>query len=583
MIIFQPANITHFNKEQETVMESAQAAGVFLENICGGNGTCGKCKVKVIIGECNPVTEAEKKYLTEEEISQGYRLACKLVPKMAFRTCEILVEEQSEETIAPRIEAMLEKEQLQKELREIEKAVGVENIRKYGGKVNKNVDSSLISHKEQWIDKRKYGIALDIGTTNIEMLLWDMESGTCLGRKISSNRQRSYGADVVSRIAYAVQSEEDFQKLCEVLQKQIRKMMSELLRKQLERINEKNQEAKEISQDWNEKIEKMVVVGNAAMMHFFAGEKVDTLAKAPYTSTYKKARILEGKIFDLPNARIYLAPNIEGFVGADTVGVMTYLSDKEKLDHSLMIDIGTNGEIALVKGNICYVASTAAGPAFEGASISCGMRGEAGAIRGMTIREKISLDVIGEIEPKGICGSGLIEIVAKLYSAGVIDKTGYLCSQEVALQKGCPKVVADCIEDGENGNVFVLYRSKKNEVRLTQKDIRELQLAKAAILAGVETMLEECGMNMEEIQTCYLAGAFGKHLNAECAKGIGLLPDIESSRIVTVGNAALFGACQMLLEETKWDMGKAIAEKAVHISLSEKESFKGKYLKGIEF
>ena len=400
MIIFQSANITHFNKEQETVMESAQAAGVFLENICGGNGTCGKCKVKVIIGECNPVTEAEKKYLTEEEISQGYRLACKLVPKMAFRTCEILVEEQSEETIAPKIEAMLEKEQLQKELREIEKAVGVENIRKYGGKVNKNVDSSLISHKEQWIDKRKYGIALDIGTTNIEMLLWDMESGTCLGRKISSNKQRSYGADVVSRIAYAVQSEEDFQKLCEVLQKQIRKMMSELLRKQLERINEKNQEAEEISQDWNEKIEKMVVVGNAAMMHFFAGEKVDTLAKAPYTSTYKKARILEGKIFDLPNARIYLAPNIEGFVGADTVGVMTYLSDKEKLDHSLMIDIGTNGEIALVKGNICYVASTAAGPAFEGASISCGMRGEAGAIRGMTIREKISLDVIGEIEPK---------------------------------------------------------------------------------------------------------------------------------------------------------------------------------------
>ena len=624
MIIFQPGNITYLNKERETIMESAQAADVMLENVCGGNGTCGKCKVKVIIGECNPVTEEEKVCLTEEEISQGYRLACKLVPKMAFRTCEILVEEQGEEETVSGINDALEREQLQKELREIEKAVDVHKIKKSCGITDKNVDKSRILNQKQWITDsirkknkatEKYGIALDIGTTNIEMVLWDIEHGTCVGRNICSNRQRSYGADVVSRIAYAVQNEANFQKLCQVFQEQVKEIIFALMREEgcrrkryleekeslgnknqgekesfrernqgeKEGFGEKKQEEKEFFKEWNRKLEKMVVVGNAAMLHFFAGEKVNTLAKAPYTTTYKKARVVEGKMLELPNAQIFLASNMEGFVGADTVGVLTYLSEQEHLNNTLMIDIGTNGEIALIKEGVCYVASTAAGPAFEGASISCGMRGEAGAIRGMTIGERISFDVIGGIEPKGICGSGLIEIVAKLYRIGVIDESGYLCSQKVALQKGCPKVAAECIEEGENGNRFVLYKKKKKEVSLTQKDIRELQLAKAAILAGVETMLEECGMKVEEIQTCYLAGAFGKHLHVESAKAIGLLPEIESNRIITVGNAALFGACEMLLEKEKWEKSKKIAEKAEHISLSEKESFKEKYLQGMGF
>lgn len=569
MIIFQPSNISYINKQGETVMACAQAAGVMLENVCGGNGTCGKCKVKVIIGEFGAITEEENRCLTEAEIAEGYRLACKLIPRMPFRTCELEVENNCES-----------KQMDAEETREFEEAqkersfkAEREQLKLYEQLVEKN----FVECKSKATQKKeRYGIAIDIGTTNIEATLWNIKQHTCLKRIISRNKQSKYGADVVSRIAYAIQSEQHFQESCKVLQNQIHAMISKL--EQQEKGTVLQNQVQTGTGKLEQNVEKIVVAGNAAMMHFFAGVSVENLAKAPYETKYKEARILKGTMFLAPNADLILLPNIESFVGADTVSVLTYLWQQKEIENTLIIDIGTNGELALIKDGVCYVASTSAGPAFEGATISCGMRAELGAIRGITINEQITLDVIGDVAPKGICGSALIEIIAVLHTIDAIDETGYLLDGKTALQNGCPKCVADAIETGKYGNRIVLYKNGVREVALTQKDIRELQLAKAAILAGVETMLEMCNMKVEDIKKCYLAGAFGTYLNVEAAKKIGLLPDIASNKMEPVGNAALFGACQVLLEDAYFAKSKDIAEKAVHISLSEQERFKEKYL-----
>ena len=636
MIIFQPSNISYINQPQESIMACAQAAGVMLENVCGGNGTCGKCKVKVVIGEFGSITEEEKRCLTETEIAQGYRLACKLVPKMAFRTCEIEIEDNCEsKQMRAEETGQLEKEQKEnflkaerEQLKLYEQLVqkGFEGYKNQNTQTKKNSAKQVGQHsaneqydiqkqhnvneqskinepihineqnntRQQTVitkqynekneisqKKNRYGIAIDIGTTNIEATLWDIEQHTCLKRIICRNEQSKYGADVVSRIAYAIQSEQHFQDSCKVLQNQIHGMISKL--EQQERGTVLQDQAQDTTGKLEKNVEKIVVAGNAAMMHFFAGVSVENLAKAPYQTKYKEAQVLKGTMLGAPDADLILLPNIESFVGADTVSVLTYLWQQKKIDNTLIIDIGTNGELALIKGNACYVASTSAGPAFEGATISCGMRAEPGAIRGMTINDQIRLDVIGDVAPKGICGSALIEIVAILYTIGAIDETGYLLDGQAALQNGCPKCVSDAIETGEYGNRIILYKNGNREVALTQKDIRELQLAKAAILAGVETMLETCEMKTEDITKCYLAGAFGTYLNVEAAKTIGLLPDIASDKIEPVGNAALFGACQVLLKEEYFAKSKDVAERAVHISLSEQDRFKELYLSSMNF
>lgn len=576
MIIFQPENVVYMNKEKETVMESAQAAGVFVENICGGNGTCGKCKVKAVIGDFNPLMEEEKNCLTEEEIKEGYRLACKLVPKMAFKTCEIEVPEEvleSDETLLEKKDSFGEKESREKA--EQEKLRFFQNFADSFMK-NKGAKQEILAGEEGILQKdteknvgeQSYGIAVDIGTTNIEAVLWDLSQCKCIGRTIRLNEQRRYGADVVSRIAFSMQSEEHFKQACELLNRQVSEMVLELS----DNIENKT-----------DAIGKIVVVANAAMMHFLAKERPDSLAKAPYKTNYKEAKILDGTQFGAKNAKVVLMPNIEGFVGADTAGVIAYFLDYKELENTITIDIGTNGEMIVVKNRKMYVASTAAGPAFEGASISCGMRAEQGAVQGMTIGETLSFKVVGDGAPKGICGSGLIEIVADLYTIGAIDETGYLLDRKAALEHGCPKIVAERLEADENGNEFILYKDASKKVSLTQKDIRELQLAKAAILAGGKTMLNACGIAESDVKTCYLAGAFGTYLNADAAKKIGLLPDIPGERIQAVGNAALLGACKVLLSGEYLEKLKQVVKKAEHISLSEEDGFKELYVKEMMF
>lgn len=554
MLIFQPNGISYINKEGESVLRCAQNTGVSCENICGGKGTCGKCKVKVEIGEFNAVTKEEERYFTAKELEAGYRLACCLYPKYWFKACEVLV-----------MNSVEEKKQFVFET----EGDGIDFFQKKSIEYGWNLKHGNVG---------KYGLAIDIGTTNIEALFWNLENISCIARVVRSNPQQKYGGDVVSRIAYAVESKNHFKELCKVLKDAIKDMIDFFLNK----MQSTNTEGV---------LEKIVVAGNAAMMHFFIEEDVSGFAKVPYQSTYKDARCMTGEVLGIKGAELLLLPNIESFVGADTVGVMLYLEKKYQMKNIdikdliiLVIDIGTNGELILQVNGQYYVASTSAGPAFEGAAMVYGMRAEPGAITGISFcKEGYTLQVIGDKRPKGICGSGYIEIVAKLYEIGVIEETGYLLTKQEAREKGLSEFLVQHLRESEYGTVFELYKDVQSEVLLTQKDIRELQLAKGAIVAGVNTMLKKCNLKPKDVDKCYLAGAFGTYLDGECAKLIGLLPNILTERIIPVGNGALVGSCQVLMEEERFELAKNMAAEARHISLSEEKEFREEYIKGMNF
>lgn len=560
MILFQSEGISYVNREGETVLDAVRNTDVRLESPCGGNGTCGKCRIKVLIGEGNPVTEEEKKMFSSQELSEGWRLACKFVPKY-FKACEVEVPSWSNDDANYRVELL-------------------------DGNMGENCGEILTGNINT---EEHYGIAVDIGTTNMEALLWRLDQEKCVGRVVAANPQKKYGADVVARIAYAQQSKEQSEEMCQELLSGVRQMLCELLCQCFVP---------------KEKVSYVTVAGNAVMMHFFTGESVSGLAKAPYKTAYHKGRVLSGNILSLPFAKVVTLPNVEGFVGADTVGVLRALwKNGQNMEGMLIVDIGTNGELALQRNGVMYVASTAAGPAFEGATISCGMRAEDGAVTDLVLGEKVLFQVLqkkkrvlveSEVgEPKGqlpqikgICGSGVIAVTARLLEAGLIEKTGYLLDSTTAEKRGCLKELTERIKTREDGNVFRMGE----QVYLTQQDIRELQLAKAAIGAGVKMLLKSCKMRVEELSGIYLAGAFGSYLDVEAAQQIGLLPVISKDKIKVVGNGALQGAsCALQHIYQQGEIGEEmeylekIARDTTHISLAEQDEFSSIYLEAVNF
>lgn len=556
MILFQPEGLTYINKAGETVLEAARTAGLWLESPCGGNGTCGKCKVKVLVGEFNEVSQEEKDFFSQEELDEGWRLACKLVPKQYYRSVEIERDLKDDKGNITKPEMSTFYTDRQEELQPWQNEM--DTIFQKDEKCSLFFGKKEVTVSENGFDgdvKESYGISVDIGTTNMEALLWNMKLKKCVARVIAPNPQQTYGSDVVSRLTYASRGQKEFETLCDCLRNGITEML------------------KVLTGEKSEKVTTVSVVANGVMMHFLRRESIDGMTKAPFVSGCKDWKEEDGELFHLPKAKIILFPNIKGFVGADMLGVLLYLQKEEDLNRSLVLDIGTNGELAVVKDGSIYISSTAAGPAFEGASISCGMRGEEGAIQGVTIGKEISLDVIGKTKAKGICGSGLVSLVAELKKAGVILDTGYLMNGLEAKNAGCVKPILEGIKVGSHGNDFWCNEN----VVLTQQDIRELQLAKAAVITGCKLLLQKCGLKKDEISHMYLAGAFGKYLDLEAGKTIGLLPDILNERIKVIGNGALLGAT-MFLFDTDREKISNIIKKSQHISLADTEGFQELYM-----
>lgn len=510
-----------------------------LQADCGGKGTCGKCKVQVLSGNVEPATEAECKHLSDMEIKQGYRLACKLIVKDSI-TLNVAHRQSERESV--------------------------------------NRKQDLVQVPEWFISNPssvfEYGVAFDIGTTTVVGMLWNLQSGELIDAYAMTNPQKCVGADVISRIQYCIQSKENKQHLYEM----IRECLNQILTQFSERIEERNL------------ITKVSIVGNTAMSCIAQNISVQELIKPPFPKYVYEEMQYKGSNNELglevgEETQIICLPGIGGHIGSDITAMVVATNIAHERGNTLAIDIGTNGEIVLAKDGKLVACSTAAGPAFEGASINYGMRACKGAIEGVVITESgVQLRIIDAIQAEGICGSGLIEAVAAMLEVGVIDETGKIRDMREAIEAGVPKQIATRLQSTEQGMQFVLqFRYAKDPIVLTQNDVREVQLAKSAIYSGMETLMNEMKMKKEELDSVYLAGAFGSYLNIESARRIGLIPNIELSRIHSVGNAAGVGASMTVLSEVYWKEAKEIADQTTHIELSMSDVFQEAFIRNMNF
>lgn len=418
-----------------------------------------------------------------------------------------------------------------------------------------------------------YGLAVDIGTTTVVMGLYDLGSGERLAGSQEKNRQTILGADVMMRLMHCQRGSK--QKLEQRIREQLQDMAEQICN----------------SFCTLEQVKTLTVVGNTTMCHIFLGQDVSGLAGSPFRPAYRGIYRCKGGDIGLQRMKctdVIVPAGIDAHVGADAVSMICALQLQDTEDTVLAVDIGTNAEIALSCQGEISVCSAPAGPAFEGAEISQGMRGEPGAIAGMHIAGQsgnILLEVIPDdrrnIYPvKGICGSGLIDSIASLRQSDILQPDGYLlCDREEADRLGIPGYLRERIT--EKG--FLVYLDPGGQhVCLTQKDIRQFQLAKAAVQAGIRMLLEQKGLTLEQVDRLYIAGVFGGHISKKSAVLTGLFPDIAREKIVIAGNAAGDGVAKALLSEAFLQQTEQVGSEAVHIELAQQEAFQKEFLVSME-
>ena len=595
IIVFQPRGKIVKVTAGTNLIEAAQKADIVIPNICGNRGKCGKCKVK--ISQELPFSHQEELTLSPEERSLGIHLACQVQT-----TVDLMVEIISEEKITTtsfltydiadrfEIDNHLNKYYLDINRPDIEKQVDdsqnliksiiadhpdlfiplltLQNLatflRKNDFKVTITVeDGQVINIETGDTSHRLLGVAIDLGTTTIVGSLVDMQTGKLLAVAARTNPQSTCGADVISRVNYSISEPGGLVKLQTIVINTINEIIEELCDASSAKFRE---------------IYEMSLAGNTIMNHLFLGVNPQYIAEAPYIPTYRKSQKFMAEelgIAMLPRGPVSTLPNISGYVGGDITGFIL-ACDLHKQDKiTLGIDIGTNGEIVMGSKEKLICCSTAAGPAFEGGQISCGMRAMEGALDKFFIDEQqIFYHVIGEVEPKGICGTGLIDAVAELVRVGIVDETGKIVTPE--LFNG-PDWLKKRINQNDNHYDFILlneqdFRSKHTLV-LKQQDIRELQLAKGAVAAGIAILKKELGIDIDAIEQVLIAGAFGSYLNKYNAQKIGLIPDISPDKIKFVGNAASMGAKKFLLSKQAREEAEKIINTTHYVELSMRLDF----------
>lgn len=489
--------------------------GVSVPMPCSGSGRCGKCKA-IITGEVAPPTEAEMKLLSKEELQNGVRLICECV---ILGDAEVILPNSAGTNV--QIEGQSIKTEISKE--------------------NKGI-----------------GLAVDIGTTTVAAYLLDMVTGDIIASAGVDNPQNEFGADVISRIEHALAGEGD--KLKSRILSAIDNLAHRLLK-----------ESKR-----NEPISEGVLVGNTAMLYFLTGETPATIASAPFIpSRYFGETVTAGKLGlkslnDSTN--IYLARSISAFVGADITAAIYSTALHKKENTAILIDIGTNGEMALKAGDKIYCCSTAAGPAFEGVGISCGCQAVGGAINYVYEKDGVvAYKTIGDAPAVGLCGTGLIDAASVLLQLGLIDETGRI-DEDRAKE-------LSMLKKGEDYIGIVIAE----KAVLTQKDIRQLQLAKAALRAGIKALLHSAGLFEESLDECIIAGGFGSYIDIKSACNIGLLPKCIENKASAVGNAAGAGAGVFLLSKNARAVSETLTKEAISLSLSTDPFFMESYIDSMCF
>jgi len=607
------------NKET-TILEALESVGINIDTPCGGKGICGKCKVLVVEG-ITTASSIEKKFLSEEEMGKGFRLACQtklfkdaiieipLEIKLDFEKVystnlkgdinhiknnfaidsnlkKVFLDLRKPSLDDQRSDWQRIKDRLS--LSEVENIsnlkISIETLRKMPNLIRKAnfkvtvtiLNNEIIDIENGETTNNSYGIAFDIGTTTVAGYLIDLRTGEELSAVAKTNPQIIYGEDVISRIEFIQRQKDGLEKL----QKEVVNALNEIIREttQKAKIDKKN-------------IYETVIVGNTCMNHLFLGLNPINLAPSPYIPVISESLSL--KVKDIPGlslnptANICMLPNISAFVGADiSAGILsTFMWREDKT--VIFVDLGTNGEIVLsVRGKL-WACSTAAGPAFEGARISSGMRAAEGAIDRVKMNHKsFAYNVIKDGKVRGICGSGLIDLIAEMLRLGLINKSGRLTDREECNPELGGEIKRRIVK-GKKGNKFLLVKSKETEnekpIYLTQRDIREVQLAKAAIYAGVKILLREVNILPEDIQEILLAGAFGNFIDKESARRIGLIPYLSLKKIKSVGNAAGRGAEIALLSEKMKKVCRDTAREVQYIELSSRLDFQDEFIKAISF
>jgi uncharacterized 2Fe-2S/4Fe-4S cluster protein (DUF4445 family) len=579
---------------EQTLLDAAQAVGVELIAVCGGTGTCATCRVRLMSGELTPVTANEEFELSEDELKAGYRLACQARPLSSVRLDippESLTAAQRTQVEGREVEIELDPVvqpidvqlpapdlfDLRPDVTRLQEAIGdaaisieyaaltdlPDRVRQYGWRTRVAKRGSRVIAVLPCAT-RLIGLAVDIGTTKLAAYLVDLEHGHTVAKRGAMNPQIAYGEDVVSRIAYCNRYAAGRVTLQRRLIEALNTLIGEMCR------------GAEIAR---EQIVEAVVVGNTVMHHLFAGLPVQQLGTAPYVAAIGDALEVRARDVGLeiaPGALIYLPPNIAGFVGADHVAMLLATTAWNTDRTVVALDIGTNTEITVAHRGQLLCCSCASGPAFEGAHITAGMRAAPGAIERVQIGDgDLHLHTIGQQPPVGVCGSGILDAIAEMLKAGLLDSRGLL-------NKEHPRVRVR-----DNKAEFVLASSAVSghghDVTITRSDVNEIQLAKSAIRVGLDILLAECGIDAGAIDDFIVAGAFGTYLDLNSAIRIGMFPDLPRERFQQVGNAAGAGARQMLVSAQRRRLAQDIAHRDRYVELTTHPNFTQRYVAALYF
>jgi uncharacterized 2Fe-2S/4Fe-4S cluster protein (DUF4445 family) len=599
------ANISSIEVEDGVSLLEAisKIKDMHVDASCGGKGTCGKCKVKILKGSLANPGISEKKYLSAKELENGYRLSC-MVPVTG--NIDVLVNGINEKSqiltahngFTGKLNPLVKKKYLtlvkpsledqRSDLSRVLNAIQLVNpevslsqrqnipaiLRKADYSVTAVFSSdSLLGIEEGNTENLNYGIAIDIGTTTIAAYLLNFNSGETIDTISGLNSQKIFGADVISRIEYSMQGVGNLK----LLQEKILTQVSDLCIFLAERnnISRKN-------------IYSIILAGNTTMLHLFYGIDPAGIAVAPFIPGFLGVMSLPSSVFkDFPlSCIIFSLPSISGYVGADIVAGILATKMHERDELSLLIDIGTNGEIVFGNKEKLYCCSTAAGPAFEGAHISCGLGGIPGAVDSVELSDgQITCSTIGNERAIGICGSGIIDIVAVLLKSGLVDFTGRILDNDEVDGKSKTFLEEMLINRGEPA--FLVTKASESgegkEVVFTQKDIREVQLAKAAISAGILSLLNKAGRDLAEIEHVFIAGGFGSYISKKSAADIGLIPASLLDKTESVGNTAGLGALSCSLSQEDYYTTREIVKKTEYVELSSDSFFNMKYMEEMVF
>lgn len=503
-------------EQGENLLKVLLKEGVFVDNPCSGKGTCGKCQVQILHGCSQEISDTERKFLKEEELQRGIRLSC-------------LVS----------VEADMEVALLKKEKK---------------GKVM--TDGYLPEFEKEFRDG--YGVAVDIGTTTVVTELVDLKNGQVVSRDSMINAQKHFGLDVLTRITYEYEHPESGAKeLQEAIVTALNEMLENMCRN---------------AQIYKEEIVEIDVAANCTMLHMLLGVDARSIGRAPYRPVFTEAKTVKASEIGIragSETLLYCLPSVSAYIGADIVAGAYVCSLANRKGHVLFIDIGTNGEIILSSEGRLLSCSCAAGPALEGMNITCGMRAADGAVEDVQIREDgVKLTVIGDGKPEGLCGSGILAVMKELLRTGIVKKTGVFVKKDALAEDDYRYPLIRL-----NGTKRELVLREEPELFVTQGDVRQVQLAKGAILSGFLALLNQAGISMDELDEVLIAGQFGAHLPAESLVGTGILPKTVQEKIVYVGNSSKTGAYMTLMSRQVKQEIEALADQIEYMELAETENY----------